>query len=132
MDTVESLRAERDEAREAIRQLKQQLWEIVQPFTWADFRGLRLTRVERVILNALYEANGPLTYDHLRRLMDALFGSVETGNRISVQVCVARLRKCLLSLDRPVSLQTIRGVGYQIPDESKELLRARRVGPPEN
>lgn len=117
-----SLRAERDEAREEVRYLR----EAITPSPLIEYDMLRISRSERAILEALLAAKGLLSVEQLRRHIDAALGRADVVHAKSVHVALCRLRVRLGELRPPVLVRTQWGLGYYLDDENKARIAARR------
>lgn len=133
MDTIEGLRAELlrvrgslAEAREENRQLKRTL----VPAGWIWYGDLQPSAIDRVILNALFTATGPVSAAQLRQSADIALGRPEAGSKMSIQVRMVQLRRKLAALEPPIAIDTIRGVGFWLDAENRARLAARRGIPP--
>jgi two-component system cell cycle response regulator CtrA len=117
---VASLRDQLDEANETIRQFRNAM--AASPLI--RYRGLRLSRSERCILEALLNANGLLSKHQLRHAIDAELTRIEAPDLKSVDVVVCRLRKRL----RPFSvvISTEWGRGYYLDLDARATLLSLR------
>ena len=100
MDTLASLRDERDEARETVQQLQAAM----VPDPLPDFPGL--SRSERMVLWCLMDG-AIRDRRYLRARLDVLLGHSETDPD-SLDVVICRLRR------RGVDVETVRGSGWRL------------------
>jgi DNA-binding response OmpR family regulator len=110
------------EAKERIRWLEDALTPPSQHF------DLRLPLAEATILHGLRTAKAPLNHERLARRIDVTLGRPEAVALKSIDVWICRLRKKLGALERPVTINCSRAIGYWIDDESKATLETLRVG----
>lgn len=121
-DTVQSLRLQLEEAREIIRQLGENF---AIPRGVA-YRGVHLSRSELTILEVLLVTEGIAPRPMLRRFVDIALGQFgETGpNTIDCAIC--RMRRKFEVLAHPVSIVSVYGQGYYLPNEHKQRLHSIR------
>ena len=124
MDTVASLRAQLDEAREKIRWLE----DAMRPPDHPQIAGLKLWRSEQTMLHALFTAKSPLNQDRLAKFVDVTLGRVDIVFPKSVDVAICRLRKRIGTLNPPITIRNARGHGYWLDDESKARLATLWTG----
>lgn len=111
---VSSLRAQRDEAREELRQLKQLIEpQVTFPPEW------KLTGIPRRILLILSQRTSPISKGSLFHLLYGSDSDIETG---VITVFVSKLRQDL----RPfgIEIPSFNRAGYQLTPESRSIVRA--------
>lgn len=106
-----------NEANETIRQLRELLTPVV-PFT--SYRGMRVTRTERLVLDCLMTGNA-----RGRDLLNARIAHLNkhrspVGDK-NIDVLICRLRKVL---PPNVTIETVRGEGFCMSPASIANLRA--------
>lgn len=117
---IAALERELDEAHETIRQLQ-----FAAAATWSAPVEFALTGREEGVLRALLGANGVLTKD---RIMHALYANridAEPQPKI-VDVFVCKLRRKIAPFG--VTIETVWGRGYSLPEASKAILRGEAAG----
>ena len=125
LSTEARLRNELAEAHETIRYLREAM---AAPLA-IRWRGLRLTRSERVLLAAIAETPGRIDQERLRTRLDVARGRHDTTAAKSVGVLLCKLRRKLRVQAPRVTVRNEYGVGYWLDDESRSELAALRVDP---
>lgn len=107
--------AERDEI-ETLRERNRQLETLFEEEGRPTYRGLRLSRFERIIVGRLIKLPGICSLDRLGAGRQTLAGNVI--------VTIHRLRKKLSALNPPIRITTARFDGYYMTSEDKARLLA--------
>ena len=111
---MKDLRTENEELRERVRQLEELLRDPIQPL-W----NLSLTKTKERMLGILYRTPGVVP----RERMDfALHGADSVTDLKCIDVHLSGLGRRL----RPhgITIETVWGVGYRLPPESRERIAA--------
>src|ERR1700722_11717413 len=120
--TLEEFRDQLSEAHETIRQLRAQITGLAAADQTPRYRGVILSRTERLILYHLRNARKPLPAERMIAIMSTRpWGQTETEDPTAAAGAICRLRKELTGLPG-VSLKPLRGEGFSLPIESKAIL----------
>ena len=112
-----------EEAMERIRELETAL----RTSQVAFYRGLNPTFNQRVVLESLLHADGPLGLHSLRLRMNVAANLIHEVDDDSVEVAMHRLRKRLALLNPPIIISRLRGEGFYLDPDNKARLAAIRV-----
>lgn len=117
-DLIRTLTIERDELRERVRQLEEDLRTIHNEICFPQ--SLRLSRTQERILAHMLERSCA-TKESLRIL---LYSHRVDDERVSnvIHVHISHMRPRLKRF--AIEIETIRGIGFALSDESKAILRS--------
>ena len=107
-------------AREQLREM------IIVTATQVEYRGLRLTLAERIILSTIYKTDGPVSRERLRLNLDVAFNRKSRSPVTSIEPLLHHLRRKLKTAEPPIAIETLYRYGYRLDNANRALVTALR------